>query len=47
MKLWYEYRTQCNVAKYIEIETLYEASSQGVGHNTTRASQKPLEDLQA
>jgi hypothetical protein len=29
------------------METFYEAKSQGVKHNTTKASQKPFEDLQA
>jgi hypothetical protein len=47
MKLWYEYRTQCNVAKCLEIETLYEASNQGVEHDTMKALQKSLNNLQA
>ncbi len=29
----------------MEMETLYKASSQDVGHNTMRALQKSLEDL--
>jgi hypothetical protein len=29
------------------METLYEANNQGVGHNTTKASQKLHGDLQA
>jgi hypothetical protein len=29
------------------MKTLYEANSQGVGHNTTRTSQKSHGDLQA
>jgi hypothetical protein len=44
-KLLYEYWTQRNATKYLKIETLYEASSQGVGHNTMRALQKPPKDL--
>jgi hypothetical protein len=29
----------------MEMETLYKVSSQGIGHNTIRASQKSFEDL--
>jgi hypothetical protein len=45
--LAYEHQIQHNATKYLELETLYKASSQAIRHSTMRTLQKWHEKLQA